>query len=216
MSTVARPERTRLLEATLEELAEKGYRAFEVEAAVHRAHLSGEEWSNRFPDKDACLLEAFKELSGQMRAAIAGGSRAAGTWSDRVAAGLRALLAELARRATVAEAVAHTFPAIGPAAMTRYQQFVESLAPLLAPGRALAGDVELPRTAEMLAVGAAEAIVMERIHAGATATLPELGPEILFSILVVFVGPEAAGEAMAKERSRLRPSSGRTAGRSGR
>jgi hypothetical protein len=55
----------------------------------------------------------------------------------------------------------------------------------------------------MLSVSAAEAIVIERIQAGMTATLPALGPEILFSVLVPFVGPVAATRAMAEEHSRL-------------
>ncbi len=202
MSTVARPERTRLLEAMLEELVEKGYPALEVEAAVNRAHLSGADWARRFPDKDACLLAAFEELSGQLRTAIGEGCLTGETWPARVAGGLRVLLGELARRGTTAEALARTFPSIGPAAVTRYQGFVESLAPLLAPMRELAHGVELPTEVELLAVGAAEAIIMERIQAGATATLPELCPEILLSVLVPFIGPVGAGEAMREERAR--------------
>ncbi|HTR74529.1 MAG TPA: hypothetical protein VMH33_04635 [Solirubrobacterales bacterium] len=203
MSTVARPERKRLLEAMLEELVEKGYPALEVEAAVHRADLDGEEWSVRLPDKDACLLEAFAELSDQMHAAIVEGCRSGHTWPEKIAGGLRVLLAELARRSAMAEALARVFPSIGPAALTHYQAFVEGLAPLLTPARELAQGVELPAAVELLAVGAGEAIVMERIQAGATAELPALGPEILFSVLVPFVGPEAARQAMRDERARI-------------
>lgn len=47
MSTAMRPERTRLLEAMLEELVEKGYPELEVEAAVQRAYLAGAEWADR-------------------------------------------------------------------------------------------------------------------------------------------------------------------------
>lgn len=201
MSTVARPERTRLLEAMLEELVEKGYPALEVEAAIHRADLVGGEWAARFPDKDSCLLEAFEELTAQLRVVIAAGCRAGTTWPERVAGGLRVLLDELTRRSTMAEALARTFPSIGSAAVVRYQAFLESLAPLLTPGRECAG-VELPASVELLAVGAAEAIVMERIQAGRAETLSALAPEILFSILVPFLGPHGATEAMACERRR--------------
>jgi AcrR family transcriptional regulator len=208
MSTVARPERTRLLEAMLEELVEKGYPALEIEDALQRAKLAGGAWSTRSLDKDACLLEAFEGLAGQMRAAILEGCRGGGTRPERIAAGLRALLAELGRRAPMAEALARAFPAIGPAAMVHYQAFIESLAPLLTSARKLADGIELPTEVEMLAVGAAEAIVMERIQAGAASSLPELGPEILFSLLVPFCGPEAATEAMVEERSRLSAAAG--------
>jgi hypothetical protein len=52
---------------------------------------------------------------------------------------------------------------------------------------------------------------MERIQAGETASLPELGPEILFSLLVPFVGPGAASEAMEAERARPADGGGRPA-----
>ncbi len=203
MSTVTRPERTRLLEAMLEELVEKGYPGVEVEAAVRRAHLVGVEWSAEFPDKDACLVAAFDELTEQLRAAICEGCAAGRDWPGRVAGGLRTLLAQLAARAEMAEALARTFPAIGPAAQARYQAFVESLAPLLAEGREASGTTgELPGEVEMLAVGAAEAIVFEEIQAGRTERLGELGPEILFSVLVPFLGAGRAGAAMEAERRR--------------
>jgi AcrR family transcriptional regulator len=202
MSTVMRPERTRLLEAMLEELVEKGYPEVEVEAAVRRAHLGGAEWSAMFPDKDACLIAAFDQLTDELRSAICAGCAAAGDWPGRVAGGLRVLLETLAGRARAAEALARSFPSIGPAAQRRYQAFVESLAPLLAEGRGFSGHAaELPAEVELLAIGAAEAIVFELVQTGRTGELGLVAPEILFSVLVPFLGPAAAAAEMERMRS---------------
>jgi AcrR family transcriptional regulator len=202
MSTVTRPERSRLLEAMLEELVEKGYQGVEVEDAVRRAHLSGAEWQVLFPDKDSCLIAAFDQLAAQLRAAVCAGCAAGRGWPERVANGLRALLAELAGREAMAEALARTLPSIGPAAQARYQAFVEGLAPLLAEGREASGvGTELPDEVELLAVGAAEAIVFDEIGAGRTAGLAALGPELLFSLLVPFLGPAAAASEMERMRA---------------
>jgi hypothetical protein len=203
MSTVTRPERTRLLEAMLEELVEKGYAEVEVEAAIQRARLVGGEWSSQFPDKDCCLVAAFEELTEELRAAITVGCLTASDWPGRVAGGLRVLLGRLSERAAMAEALSRTFPSIGLAALTRYQGFVESLAPLLAEGREFAeiGE-ELPGEVELLAVGSAEAIVSEQIQLGRAAQLAAMTPEILFSVLVPFTGPEIAAAAMEAERQR--------------
>jgi hypothetical protein len=104
----------------------------------------------------------------------------------------------------MAEALARSFPSIGPAAQRRYQAFVEGLAPLLAEGRQAPGVAcELPGEVEMLAVGAAEAIVFEAIQDGRTVGLAALTPEVLFSLLVPFLGARAAGEAMEAERARV-------------
>jgi AcrR family transcriptional regulator len=204
MSTVMRPERTRLLEAMLEELVEKGYTEVEVEAAIQRARLVGGGWSSQFPDKDSCLVAAFEALTDELRAAIVEGCLTASDWPGRVAGGLRVLLGRLSERATMAEALARTFPSTGPAALTRYQAFVESLAPLLAEGREFAGlGDQLPEEVELLAVGSVEAIVSEQIQLGRTAGLKAMTPEILFSVLVPFTGPEVATEAMAAERRRV-------------
>jgi hypothetical protein len=187
----------------LEELVEKGYGEVEVRGALRRAHLGGEGWSELFVDKDECLVAAFDQLTEQLRAAIVRGCATGSGWPGRVAGGLRVLLGKLAARAQTAEALARTFPAIGPAAQARYQAFVESLAPLLGEGREFSGiAAELPGEVELLAVGAAEAIVFAEIQAGRTAGLPALGPEILFSVLVPFVGPARAAVEMEAERGR--------------
>jgi hypothetical protein len=116
-----------------------------------------------------------------------------------VRCGLEALLEELAGAPAVAQLLIRAFPATSPAARARYQAFVESFAPLLQGGRKLAGPgAELPREVEMLAVGAAEAIVFEEVEAGRAEQLGTLAPEILFSVLVPFLGPEAASAEMRR------------------
>jgi len=200
MSAVAQPERRRLLVAMLEELVEKGYPEAEVETAARRARLQGTEWSAWFADKDACLFAAFEQLSRELREAIRQGCATGEDWPTRVAGGLRALLAALAARASLAEALARSFPAIGPAAQARYQAFIESLAPLLTAGRDPAIDAELPAEVELLAIGAGESLVFEEICAARTADLPALAPEILFSVLVPFTGATEAAAAMEAER----------------
>jgi hypothetical protein len=197
MNTVAYAERTRLLEAMLVELVEKGYPGVDVEAAVHRARLGDAEWITEFLDKDACLIAAFEQLCGRLRGAIMRGCMVNGDWPVRVAGGLRALLAQLSEHAPMAEALAWRFPSIGREAQQRYHSFVEGLAPLLREGREhVEPRLELPAEVEMLAVGAAEAIIFEQIQAGMTAQLPTLAPQILFSVLVPFLGAERATAAM--------------------
>jgi AcrR family transcriptional regulator len=200
MSAVVQPERRRLLVAMLEELVEKGYPGTEVEGAARRAHLQGTDWSAWFADKDACLFAAFEQLGWELREAIRQGCATGEDWPTQVAGGLRALLAALAARASLAEALARSFPAIGPTAQARYQDFIESLAPLLTAGREEAIDADLPAEVELLAIGAGESLVFEEICAARTADLPALAPEILFSVLVPFTGAAAAATAMEAER----------------
>jgi hypothetical protein len=143
------------------------------------------------------LFVAFEQLTERLMEAVMRACGEGGEWPQRVRRGLDALLQELAGRPTVARELTRSFRAIGPEAQVRYDVFVHGLSALLGEGRELSGmAAELPSEVEMLALGAAEAIVLEEIEAGRAAQLPTLGPEILFSVLVPFLGPEGAAAEM--------------------
>jgi hypothetical protein len=201
MSTVTQFERERLLDAMLEEMVEKGPDGAEIEAALRRVALDGGEWLAEFLDKDSCLFAAYAQLTERLARKTAEGYALGHEWPQQVRRGLESLLEELAGAPAVARLLIRTFPAIGPAARARYQEFVESFALLLRGGRELSEmGAELPAEVELLAIGAAEAIVFEEIEAGRTAQLPVLAPAILFSLLVPFLGPETASAEMERAR----------------
>jgi hypothetical protein len=199
MSTSTQFERERLLDAMLGEMVEKGPGGAEVEAALQRAGLDSEEWLAEFLDKESCLFAAYERLTERLARKTGEGCALGEDWPQRVRCGLEALLEELASAPAVAALLIRAFPAISPAARARYQEFVESFAPLLAGGRELSGmGAELPAEVELFAVGAAEAIVFEEIEAGRAAQLAALTPAILFSLLVPFLGSEAASAEMVR------------------
>ena len=51
-----------------------------------------------------------------------------------------------------------------------------------------------------MAVGGAEAVIFEEVLSGRTEELPTLLPDILFTVLVPYIGPEAAGRGAADRR----------------
>jgi hypothetical protein len=119
-------------------------------------------------------------------------------WPERVRHGLECLLGELAARPQRAEEIARALPALDdPDAYARYVALFETLALYLKEGRDYSerGD-ELPDEVEMLALGSVEAIVCDEISRGHAKNLPQLMPAILFSVLVPFLGPVGASEAM--------------------
>jgi AcrR family transcriptional regulator len=194
MTTMAKSERARLLAAMLEEMAEKGYREVEIEGAMHRAGIAG---AAEFDDKDACLFAAYEHQAKRLLESATARCDPGEEWPERVRYALASLLDTLAAQPELAKVVVRTFPAIRPDAYAQYLSLLEAFAPYLEEGRAFSevGD-ELPSQIEMLAVGAAEAIIFDEIMAGRTAKLPALMPSILFSILVPFLGPDKASAAM--------------------
>ncbi|HEX6229345.1 MAG TPA: hypothetical protein VFZ41_07770 [Solirubrobacterales bacterium] len=160
---------------------------------MNAAGVSEGESAEELPDGDACFDRLTDEILQRVREACDGGDR----WPERVRAGLSVLLAEVVAHPTMAAVVTRTFPAIGPAAYMRYTAFVSRFAALMQEGREYSGvGDELPSEVELLAVGSAESVIFHEIDAGRTGDLPEMMPEILFSILAPFIGPERAAEEM--------------------
>ena len=199
-----------LLKAMLRELGEKGREGIEPARVLPACMVSAEEFTAEFADVDACLDAAYDELSAQIATEVQvgcknGGSSSAGSrsWPSRVRAGLDALLGTLADDPPMAHILIRTFPSLGGEARRRYQAFTERFVPLLAEGREHSGVAEeLPSGVELLAIGAAEAIIFEEVASGRAEQLPELGPSILFSLLVPFLGPISAAAEMEKAQQR--------------
>lgn len=196
----------------LRELGEKGRAGLSPEAVLKEVDVGAEEFNEAYGDVDGCLDAAYERLTIRLDAAVrvscaTGGDAFRQTrpdWPTRVRAGLESLLVELADRPAEARALTRTYPALGPARQARYQAFVERLAGELRVRREMAGlGEELPGSVDALAVGSAEAIVFEEISAGRTEELPGMGPAILFSILVPYLGPVAAAEEMERARQPL-------------
>jgi AcrR family transcriptional regulator len=199
--------REQLLELMLRALGENGRKGISLAAVLSRAGVSGEEFAAEYPGLDACLDAAYDELTGRIFTAVGVGCRSgaggplpvAADWPTAVRGGLEALLAELAADPALARTLIRAYPSLGNRAQARHQGFVEGFAPLLAGGREFSGVADqLPASVEMLAVGAAEAIVFEEVASGRTTELPKLLPSILFSLLVPFLGPSAAAAEMEK------------------
>lgn len=186
-------ERERLFEAILGELAERGYEHMALERALAAAGISRDAFEAEFDDRDACLFAAYDELTERLVRNAASSYEQGADWPQRVKAGLESLLSELAAQPRTAQVLIRSFPAIRPTAYSRYMEFLESFTLCLREGRELTEmEGEPPGEIEMLAIGAAEAIVFEEIEAGRARALQSLTPSILFSLLVPFTGPERA------------------------
>ncbi len=197
-------KRERLFEAMLTELAERGYEDISVERVLERCRVSPEEFAAEFEDKDACLFAAYEQLTDRLVDDATGTCDPAAEWPERIRGGLKRVLGELAARPEMARVIAKSFPAIRPTAYRRYMAFLEAFTPFLEEGREFSGVAEeLPGEVEMLAVGAAEAVIVVEIEAGRAAQLPSMLPAILFSLLVPFLGPDAASAAMLNAQIEL-------------
>ena len=80
-----------------------------------------------------------------------------------------------------------------PEARRRYRHALERFVPFFVEGREyVEDDIHLPPELERMAVGGAEAIIFDEVIAGRAKELPAMLPDLLFTVLVPYIGPEAA------------------------
>ncbi|HKF82215.1 MAG TPA: hypothetical protein VKB23_04560 [Solirubrobacterales bacterium] len=168
-----------------------------MERAREAAEVSVAEFEAEFDGKDECLFAAYDDLTERVVARASADCDGSDPWPDRVRVGLESLLHAVAAYPEMARALTRSFPGIRPAAYERYVALLSRFVPVMREGREYSGvEEELPGEVELLAVGAAEAIIFGEVDAGRAERLPQMMPEILFSILVPFMGPDRAADEM--------------------
>jgi AcrR family transcriptional regulator len=187
----------RLLWSMVRVIAEKGYDGITVREVVARAGVSHTAFYEEFADEDECLFEAYDRVIDELVTYVADAFRSELDWPDRMTDALDALLRALAAEPEVAQMAVVAFPAAGSHARSRYHDALERFLPFLREGRKFSGrSGELPPAVELMAVGGAEVIIFDEVIAGRVSRLPELLPEIVFAVLVPFIGPEQAAASM--------------------
>jgi AcrR family transcriptional regulator len=176
-----------MMDAMAELTSERGYAATKIADVVSRAGVARKTLYDNFSGKEELFLAAFDSAVGEAREAVEGACEAAGAEdSDRVEAGLEALLdfiaADPARaRLCMVEALSAT-----PATAARYEEtmggFVELLRRGAPPAPARPGTLE-----ETLAGGVAW-ILQQRIRSGESAGVAALRGELSKFVLSPYRG----------------------------
>jgi AcrR family transcriptional regulator len=133
---VADSQRSRLLRAMAEAVAERGYANTSVASVLRRAHVSRESFYEQFANKEDCFLAAYDASAGIVLEGMGdalGGERPADA-VDRLGGALRAYLAMLQTEPAIARTFLVEVYAAGEAALARrvavQQRFVEVVAQL--------------------------------------------------------------------------------------
>jgi hypothetical protein len=99
---------------------------------------------------------------------------------------------KLARTAIVEVAAA------GADARQRHWNAVARFTEYLEDGRELADGRELPENISLMSAGAVSGLIFDELLAGRAAQLPALLPDLLFAMLVPYIGPRAAADEMRR------------------
>jgi AcrR family transcriptional regulator len=203
-STLAGPmagsetRRQLILEAMVRVVGREGYKATSVAHVIEEAGVSRTTFCKHFEDKHECFLAAYDLVVERVLDAVITNCDGEQPWVERMRVGLAtvvelfALDPELARTAIVEVAAA------GSDARQKHWNAVGRLTDFLADGEELADGRELPDNIALMAAGAVSGLIFDELLTGRAERLPELLPDLLFAMLVPYIGPSAATVEMRK------------------
>ncbi len=190
-----------MLEAMVRVAAAKGYEATTVADVIEAAGVSREAFDATFVGKEGCFLEAYDAVIDVLVAHVSTAfeSTVGQPWPDRIAAGLRALVDLLASEHDIARMAMVEVTAVGEDARIRYRAALGRFTYFLEEGRTFSsqGD-ELPSDTARFAIGGATSMIFDEIRAGRGPELRRILPDLVFAVLMPYIGPEAAEDEMRR------------------
>ncbi len=181
--------------------AAKGYEATTVTDVIEVAGVSRETFYEMFEDKEECFLEGYDAVMDVLVAHVSTAFEASShePWPERVAAVLQALVELLSSEADIARMAMVEVTAAGEDARSRYRAALTRFTPFLEEGRAYSNQTdELPPDTARFAIGGATSMIFDEVRAGRGPELERLLPDLVFAVLMPYLGPEAAEDEMRR------------------
>ena len=201
-SFVVSNQRERILDAVADVASLAGYAAMTVEDIVATAGVSRRTFYDNFRDKEEAYLAAYDaavaQVIGLMQEAIAQNDTFPGRVRDCLAAGLEFV----ANEPRFADMCIVEAPAAGTQAIKRRNDAIGAVTALLhaAPEDSTNGPRPPALVAEMI-VGGVYEVVYARVLQGQTDELANLQHDLAYSVMLPYIGHDAAKREAAKPPS---------------
>jgi AcrR family transcriptional regulator len=189
------PGRARLLDSLTELCYEVGYRQLTLAALLERAGVTSTVFHRYFSDLEDCFCAAYvrprDELIDQIEAAIADKP----AWRDRIRATAYVMVRFLARDPGVTHLVSIEVRAVGERATLLVTEAMRYFYDLIDEGRDQRADSSISRATAESVGGGIWGQIYSAIDQGAPLT-EEAVPNLLYSAVLPYLGPEAAAEEL--------------------
>jgi AcrR family transcriptional regulator len=202
---VIKSQRERIVDATAEIVAEKGFAGLTIPEIASRANVSHETFYEIYPTKHDAFLGAQKVGLHQALRTTAEAYDAHGeAWVEAVAAGVNALLDFVCSEPSHAHlTLVDTFGA-SPQAIEIRESALESFTAYLRPGFDHApGAAEVPEIAAEAVAGGVWQVLHHYIEHRRLHELLDASPQLVYLTLSPFVGPEIAAGAARRPAASL-------------
>jgi len=202
---VSELQRTRLLDAAFALVAEQGYRRMAARKVAERAGVSPKTFYDLFTDREDCFLAAFdyavEECSAVARPAYEGEKG----WSERVRAGLGALLDFFDREPELCRLLFVEALGAGPRVLERRAQILEQLESVIDEGRTGGKSARPPQELPPLTAAGIVGATFSVIHGQLVQQHPEPLSALLNALMATIVLPYRGRKAAARELARTAP-----------
>jgi AcrR family transcriptional regulator len=200
---ITQNQRERMLLATAELVAERGYQKTTIELIAKTARVALSTFYEQFSSKEECFLAAFDESIAAAKEVFDELLDTEQPWADQIAAGLEIFLEMIVAEPARARLCIVEAQAAGGEALARYQGMLESVAPKLREGREFNPRASrLPDGLEVAIVGGLAWLVHQRLLADRVDGIKALLPEMLQVTLTPYLGEVEASRAADAAQAR--------------
>jgi AcrR family transcriptional regulator len=190
--------RQSILEAMVRVVGRKGYKATSVADVIEEADVSRTTFYKHFDDKHECFLAAYDMVVERVVAEVVANCDGERDWVERVRIGLTTIVDLFALDPELARTAIVEVSAAGADARQRHWDALNKFTGFLEDGKEVAGDRELPDNIALMAAGAVSGLIFDELLTGRAERLPKLLPDLIFALLVPYIGPGAATEEMRR------------------
>ena len=192
------PRRDLILAAMIRVVGANGYKATSVADVIEEAGTSRTTFYKHFDDKHDCFLAAYDMLVERVFGEVLSSCNGSEAWLDRMRGGLATIVELFALDPQLARTAVVEVAAAGAEARQRHWNAVARFTEFLDDGRELAGGRELPENIALMSAGAVSGLIFDEVLAGRAERLPAMLPDLLFAMLVPYIGPRAAADEMRR------------------
>ena len=176
----------------------KGYKETAVADVIEEAQTSRTTFYKYFEDKHDCFLAAYEMLVEQVFGEVVAKCDGTEPWMSRMTTGLTTIVDRFAIDPQLARTAVVEVAAAGADARQLHWDAVARFTQYLEGGRELSNGRELPENISLMSAGAVSGLIFDELLAGRAAQLPAMLPDLLFAMLVPYIGPRAAAEEMRR------------------
>jgi AcrR family transcriptional regulator len=187
-----------ILEAMVRVVGRQGYKATSVADVIAEADVSRTTFYKHFEDKHECFLAAYDMVTERILDEVIANCDGEQAWLERVRIGLTTIVEMFALDPQLARTAIVEVAAAGADARQRHWNAITRFTEFLEDGEELAGGRELPDNIALMAAGAVSGLIFDELLTGRAERLPQLLPDLLFALLVPYIGPGAATEEMRR------------------